>query len=280
MPAVDPGRYVTGAFVMSADLTAHPSEGQASRLSIAYLLCLMAGVGIAIATVRAIEHMRFPADSWYYRATVAGNGSVFGLVVASIYGLCLITFLFAIRAGRIWDSPGKVLALLFTAMCVLDWGLEASAATIVSYRVEHLVADGSNVARGVATPEGYVFGIWYRAFAATVGYVAAFPLLVLVCFKTRRQTIAWRIAWLGFVIFDLLVIADIYLRARELLPGAVRDLYFELAIGLPMVLTAVALLYSLVRRLGIDWWTTVIAAPTVGFWVVVLGTKLMAITKG
>jgi hypothetical protein len=249
------------------------AQRSAGRLSIAYLLCLTAGIGIAITVARGIEQLRFSADSWYYNQDAPAEIDRGGLLVASLYGLCLTTFLFAIRSGRIWESPGKILALLFACMCLLNWGLDAFAGAVASYRTSFELHTAFPIARGVGDPRGYIAGIWYRNFAPSVGYVVALPLLAYVLVKTRNQRTAWRAVWMGFLAFDLLVIADIYFRASSFLPPNLDRWYFELALGLPLTLLAVALLDSIFRRERVDWWTAFVSLPLLVAWAIGLALK-------
>ena len=236
----------------------------------------MAGVGIAITVTRGIEQLRFAADNWYYGKTSAAEIDRYGMMVASLYGLCLTTFLFAIRSGEIWRSPGKILAVLFASMCVLDWGLEAFAGAVTSYRISLGMPTESPTFRAAADSRGYIFGIWYRSFAPSIGYVVGLPLLAFVLFKTREQRASWRVVWLGFLGFDLLAITEIFFRASSSLPLSWRPWYFEMSIGLPLTLLAAALLNALFRRQHVDWWTTVVSVPLLLVWGTQIAFKSIA----
>ena len=257
---------------MTSELVA--TEKPVGRLSVTYLLCLMAGIGIAITIAREVEQLRFSADRIYYRKDPAEIDG-FGLIVASVYGLCLTTFLFAIRSGQVWKSPGKILALLFASMCVLNWGLDGFSGAVTSSRINFALPAGFDVSQRVSNSYGYIFGIWYRNFATSVGYVVVLPLLMFVLYKTRKQPVAWRVVWMGFLAFDLLVIADIYFGTSSLMPPYLRPWYFDLAIGLPLALLAVALLTSLFRKQYIDWWTAVVSLPLLLTWCVGVGWRMM-----
>jgi len=256
----------------------HDADEQSGRLSIAFLLCLTAGIGIAITALRAIEYIRFPADNFYYDIDSVHGLDSFKLLVALLYGLCLTTFLFARRCGPIWQSPGKVLAMLFAAMCVLDWGLDGFAGALVSYRINLGHAELMNVSVGFADPRAYVFGIWYRDFAPAVGYIVALPLLAWILFKTKSQSRIWRAVWVGFFVTSLLLIAHIHFRAavRDSAPMFVLQWYFELAFGLPSTLILLALTSSLVRRERIDWWTVVVPGTVLLVWCGGIALKVFA----
>jgi ABC-type polysaccharide transport system permease subunit len=100
--------------------------------------------------------------------------------------------------------------------------------------------------------------------------------LAFVLFKTRRQQATWRVVWLGFLGFDLLVIAESFFRASESLPLVWRSWYFELSIGLPLTLLAAALLNALFRRQHVDWWTTVVSVPLLLGWGTQIAFKSIA----
>lgn len=239
----------------------------ADRLSIRHLLCVMAGVGIAISVSRGIEHLRFPADAVYYGVDAVGDVDVFGVLVAAVYGVCVTTFLFAWRSGDVWSSPGKTLALLFATMCVLNWALDLIAALVTNYRMQEQFAVGGPDTRG------YIGGIWYRNLAPSIGYIAGLPILATVVYKTRLQRFPWRMVWIGFLTFALLIIGFIHFDLGQYVPGLVRPWYFELAIGIPIVLLVLALLVSLARHERVDWWTTIIAPLIVVVWAIGIALK-------
>jgi len=240
----------------------------ANRLSILYLLSVTAGVGIAISISREIEYLRFPADAVYYHLDGIRNIDAFGALVAAVYGICLTTFIFAWRSGDLWSSPGKTLALLFATMCVVNWALDLVAAVVTSYRMQ--------LPAGVYDTRGYIFGIWYRNLAASIGYVGGLPILAIVVYKTRLQRFSWRMVWIGFFIFSLSMVGFIHFDFAEYVPRSVRPWYFELAIGIPILLLALALLVAFARRDRVDWWTTVTAPLIIAVWGIGIALKATA----
>ena len=232
------------------------------QLSILFLMSVMAGVGIALSVSRGIERLRFPADSLYYGLESVPEIDTYAILVATVYGICVTTFIFAVRSGDLWSSPGKILALLFATMCILEWSLELTAATIVNYRMqEDFTSSG-------ADSRGFIFGIWYRNLASSLGYIAGLPVLVFTVYKTRSQRFGWWLVWLAFLIFALLIIGLIHFGANTYLPSPLRPWYFEIAIGIPICSLLIALITSQVRKDKLDWWTVLIGPLLIGTWVI------------
>jgi hypothetical protein len=246
------------------------STPHANRLSILYLLCVTASVGIAISVTRGIDGLRFPADAIYYNLDGIHGIDAFAALVAAVYGVCLTTFIFAWRSGDLWGSPGKTLALLFATMCVLNWGLDLFAAVLMNYRMR------VQLPVGMPDTRGYIVGIWYRNFAPSLGYVAGLPILALVAYKTRLQPFSWRIVWIGFFVFALLIVGAIHFEAGRYLPISLQPWYFEFAIGIPIVLLALATCVSLLRRDRLDWWTTLTAPLIIAVWGISIVLKATA----
>lgn len=240
-----------------------------NRLGISHLMMLTTGIGIAFFVSRGIEHLRFPADAHYYNLASPSNVDALGMFIASIYGLCVTMFVIAIRDRDFWSSPGKTLALLFATMCLLNWSLEIIAATVTHVRMQTDLAFGTNDHRG------FVLGIWYRDFAASVGYVACLPVLLWVVLKTRTQPVAWRIAWIGFLIFALLIIGDLHFGLRNQVGLTLRPWYFEIAIGIPICLLMLAVADSFARRRPMDWWTVLTAIPVASVWCIGIAIRLL-----
>ena len=243
-----------------------PSE---ERLSILYLLCLTAGVAFAISAVRGIEFLRFPADELYYNLS-ANRLDPFAVLVATVYGVCVTTAIFAWRSGHLWDSPGKILALLFAAMCVLNWTLELFAAVLVNYQMQEPLPVGTTDTRG------FIAGTWYRNFASSFGYLAGLPILALVVYRTRTQRFSWRMVWIGFFIFAVLIIGASHLGFGGFLPMWLRAWYFEFALGIPVALMAIALCLAISRREPVDWWTAATAPLIMGAWGIGIALKATA----
>ncbi len=233
-------------------------------------MLLTAGIGIAFSVARGIEHLRFPADAHYYNLESPSSVDALGMLVVAIYGLCVTIFVFAIRSRDFWLSPGKTLALLFATMCILDWSLEFIAAAVMHVRMQ------TDLAPGVGDHRGYILGIWYRNFAVDVGYVACLPALLWVMCKTKNQAFYWRLAWVGFLFFALLIIGDVHLGFRTYAGSVLNSWYFEAAIGVPICLLIAAIAGSIIRRDTLDWWTTTTAIPIVSVWCIAIALKLLA----
>ncbi len=229
----------------------HTTTDSTNRLSVLYLLCLSFGMGTSLAVTRGLERLRFPADHLYYGLKRIPDADLYAALVAAVYGVCFTTFLFAWRAGNLWSSPGKILALLFTTMCVLNWTLDLIAAGVMRYRMQVQVPDA------MLDAQGHIFGIWYRNLAPSLGYVCGLPVLALVVYKTSQQKFYWRLVWIGFFVFALLIVAAMHFQFDQRLPMSLGCWYFELAIGLPIVLLALAMAISLIWRERLDWWTMI-----------------------
>ncbi len=65
-------------------------------------------------------------------------------------------------------------------MCILNWALEFTAAGVTHARLSIPVAVGAEDERG------YLLGIWYRSFAASVGYVAGLPIVAWVVLQNKE----------------------------------------------------------------------------------------------
>lgn len=230
------------------------------RLSIRHLMVLTTGIGVALFVARGIEHLRFPADAHFYNLNAVSRVDPLGLLVASVYGLAVSTLLLAIKSGDFWSSPGKTLALLFATMCLLNWGLDLTAAVVTSSRVR------SALALAGTDQEGYILGIWYRDFAVKVGYVACLPILLWVVIKSRRQGFMWRLAWTGFIAFALAIIGYVHFDVGDFLPPSLGVWYFEVALGFPIGLLVAAVAFDLARGKSLDWWTTMTVFPVVVIW--------------
>ncbi len=225
------------------------SSTTTSRLSIRYLLAVTAAVGFSIAIARGIARLRFPADAQYYNLQPGTELRADELLIAAIYGICVVTFLFAARSGDFWKSPGKTLSLLFATMCLLNWSLDLVAAAIVNARFRQPLPEGA------ADLSPFIFGTGYRDFAPTFGYVAAIPILVLAIYKSKQQSRSWRIVWIGFLVFDLLIVGFMHFEFCKYVPPQLATRYFEVAMGIPVSLLAWAMIITIVRRRPMDWWT-------------------------
>ena len=240
------------------------------RLSILFLMAITTGIAISFSVLQATEFFRFPADSYYYQLEDFRGPSVQGFVIAALYGICLTTFLFAVRTTNFWNSPGKILALLIGAMCVLNWGLEFFAAVLTFVRFKE------DILPGTFDNRGFIFGIWYRNFAPAVGYILAIPLCSYVIFKSFHRVGYWVIVWFGFLGFSILMVAWLHLGIAGILPTFVRTWYFEGAIGIPILLLIAANLIAVVRQQKLDWWTSIMSTVLVLVWITTIALKTMA----
>lgn len=246
-----------------SDLATIPTSSQAaSRLSIQYLLAVTAAVGVAIAIARGIEILRFPADQHFYKLETPIELGADDFMIAAIYGICLVTFLFAYRSGDFWNSPGKTLSLLFATMCVLNWTLDAVAALVVQVRLATHIEPGTEDFRWA------ILGRDYRDFAPTYGYVLAIPILLLAVFKSKHQGLSWRLVWVGFLIFDLLIVGYMHFDFGKQLPFQVNQYYFEYAMGIPILLLTWAMIVTITRRKPMDWWTLSLSSLIIAGWAI------------
>ncbi|MEM8667789.1 MAG: hypothetical protein AAGG48_09760 [Planctomycetota bacterium] len=240
------------------------------RLSILHLMLLTAGISIALVVARCIEHVRFTADAHYYNLERVVELDLFGVLVASIYGLSVTLLVFAVGSKDFWVNPGKTLALLFASMCILNWGLELFAATVTHFRLTT-----TTQATGVADNRGYIWGIWYRSLAVDVGYVVCLPILLWVIYKTREQPLLWRTTWIAFLVFALLIIGQVHFGLTGYVTAFFANWYFEAAIGLPIFQMAAAAIRSASKG-EINWWTTVTALAIAAAWCAGVANKLIA----
>jgi hypothetical protein len=240
------------------------------RLGISHLMLLTAGIGVSLIAARSIERVRFAADAFYYNLEVPADLDSHGMLIAVIYGLCLTLFILAIRTGDFWISPGKTLALLFATMCMLNWSLELIAATITHFRLQ------TDLKQGAVDHRGVIFGIWYREFAVSVGYVASLPVLLWAIFKSKHQALLWRLAWIGFLLFSLLIVGYIHFGLQAYLSPKLSFWYFEAAIGVPICLLIAALVGSIVRGDSVDWCTTMTTIPVIAVWLIAIAIKYVA----
>ncbi len=231
-----------------------------SRLSIRYLLAVTAAVGCSIAVARGIAQLRFAADSHFYNVPSVPELAADELLIAAIYGSCVATFLFAAKSADFWKSPGKTLSLLFATMCILNWTLELIAALIVQSRLGPLLSVQTD------RSAGYILGTWYRDFAPAFGYIAAIPILVLALFKSNQQSLCWRFVWIGFLVFDLLIVGFMHFDLWKYAPSQISSRYFEIAMGIPVSLLAWAMIITIARRRPMDWWTASIGTLIIVAW--------------
>lgn len=152
---------------------------------------------------------------------------------------------------------------------MLNFSLSLIAASIMYLRLQP----------GASSPpdytQGYILGIWYQDFAPAIGYITGLPILAWILFKSRPQELAWRAVWVGFLVFALLIVAWRNTDFEKHLPLSVNRWYFEISIGIPVVLIAIALLVALVRRGRLDWWTVLVAPLVIVAWLHLVIMKAM-----
>ncbi len=228
-------------------------------LSITYLFIITTGVAVSFAVTQAIKRLRHTADVAFYAASDKVESiSAQEMLVAALYGTCLVTCVLAWRSRDPWQSPGKVIALIFAVMCVLDWTIEIIAASIMYARMHDAAA--------VGLEPGYILSFWYRSLAPSIGYPLALPIIAFIIYKTRHQRFYWRMVWIGFLISDLFMIGLVHTRLAMLLPITLREWLLEFVFGIPTVLIVIALAIDLARRQSIDWWTSIIAPLGICIW--------------
>ncbi|WDQ15198.1 hypothetical protein [Rhodopirellula sp. P2] len=230
------------------------------RLGIIELMVITAGIAIAFAIQRGLSVIRHLPD-WPWRSGTVQSFQAMDLLVASVYGLSLAVFFLAVRSPPFWTSPGKTLALLFANMCVLDWTLDFFASSTVALRF------WGDPQAGNSTTAGYVLGIWYEQFSARLGYILGLPVLILAIFKSKPQHFTWRLAWGGFLFFDLAILALLHVKFFGGLPSSLLNWYFPITLGVPVVMLAIAFVRGLARR-ELDWWTVLTCLPVMAIWLI------------
>jgi len=235
------------------------------RLSVGKLMVVTGGVAVAFSLQRVVLEARSLADVPYYGWQPVNFNLSSGLV-ALVYGLTFTLFVLAWSSKPFWSIPGKTLAMLFAAMGILDWSLDWLASTIVINRFALGPKPSADWQRG------WIWGIWYQQFSAALGYLLAIPLLLWVMVRSRQQHLTWRLAWCGFLVFSLAILARVYLPTQY--PPWIERWYFKVAIGLPIILLAVAWTRGFCRR-ELDWWTSLTCIPLILAWITAVGTKWM-----
>ncbi len=98
--------------------------------------------------------LRFPADAIYYQLDGIHGIGARDALPWRLWGVP-DDIIFAYRSGDLW-GPGKILALVFATMCLLNWALDLLAALVMNYRMQvpctrrPIIVDTSLVS-GIAT---------------------------------------------------------------------------------------------------------------------------------
>ncbi|KLU05050.1 hypothetical protein RISK_002812 [Rhodopirellula islandica] len=93
------------------------------------------------------------------------------------------------------------------------------------------------------------------------------PVLILAIVRTKPQHFTWRLAWVGFLIFDLAILSVLHVDVFATLPLGLLNWYFPIALGIPVVLLAIAFIRDLTRR-ELDWWTVLTCLPIISIWLI------------
>lgn len=94
------------------------------------------GVAIALTVGRAIKHLS--TSAWNRTVPYNPQEMVLGpidFITAFVYGTCATLFLFAVVSKDFWKSPGKISLMIFTLICLIDWGLSTFAYTMIVQNV-------------------------------------------------------------------------------------------------------------------------------------------------
>ena len=224
------------------------------------------GVAIALTVGRAIKHLS--TSAWNRTVPYNPQEMVLGpidFITAFVYGTCATLFLFAVVSKDFWKSPGKISLMIFTLICLIDWGLSTFAYTMIVQNVEvveemlyvgndHVIAFEGVSRSDWVTPNFEIFGVHYSNFAGKYGYFMGLPFLLLIVFKSQEQSWLWKLVWCGFIFFSVAMILLFFNRPIPL-PILLQPHYFSLALGVPMILMVSALVGDLVRKHKVDGWT-------------------------
>ena len=240
-----------------------------NRISIFYLMAVTCAIASAIALMQLVHHLRLPADAQIYG--IAEHKLQLGeLLIAMVYGTSVATAIFAFRTANFWNSPGKILAVIFSLLCLLSIALDLFSAAIVGHRY------AQDAPIGLPDNRSFIYGIYYRNFAPSVGYIAGLPILAFIVFKAFKTDAQWKLVWCAYLLFAFLMTGLMHMNFRQLVPPDVGYWYFEIAIGIPVVLTLFALSTSMVKRKPIDWWTAITASISILAWGAIVAIKAVA----
>ena len=259
-----------------------------SPLTIRRLMIWTFGVAAALTVIKLIDQSS--ARAW--NLVVPYNPQPAGLqtsdyIGAFVYGTCLSLFLIAACNKHFWRSPGKILCMIFSLICILDWGLTLIANALVIQYVtvielpplpgESQIQLGSQSSASFIE-SGFIFGMFFQEFAGKIGYCLGVPILLFTLFRSREESKLWKLVWLGFLCFTILMLLEFYgLRERlfSFPPGLAR-FYFPTAIGIPIVTMMIVLTSDWIRKIKIDWWTLVASSLLTAAWVAMVVLQLLS----
>lgn len=238
------------------------------RLAIRHLFWITLGIAFAFFVSRGLVLLRFPVDAHYRNLSSVEPLGPIEILFAGAYGCALALFSIAARSKRFWNSPGKTLSLIIASMCLMDWTLSLISTLVVRARLS------VELASGVADLRGALLGIWYTDFAEDIGFVLSLPILAFVIYKTRRQRIAWRIAYLGFLVFAICAATWIHVDLSPYLPRFVLYHWYPICMAIPTFATLVAMSVDLMHQHPVDWWTLYGAATVLCVWLALAALSL------
>ena len=260
---------------MHQGLTDDSSTANKERLGVGHLVGLTTTIAISLVTVQLVRRLRLPADNWYLGVTET-TISAGDTILAFVYGTGIALSIFAVRTRRIWDNPGKIIAIILGSAFVIHWGLDLATACLMAIRFDVPLDGSENYVRGGADARGFLFGTWYRNVSTYFGYLFVLPVVVYIFIRTRNRRSVWTFVWLALLAFVIASIGRLYFSWHFWLPASVREYYFAVSIALPCLAIVVAFLCDLVFcRERLDWWTnSAIAVSTIGM-VVIAANSLM-----
>ena len=230
------------------------------RFSIQHLFGWTTAIAISLALVQLIRRLRFPADSWYHGIPEISIG-LGDWVLAIMYGTGLALSVFAFRTRSIWDSPGKIIALIFGTACVIHLGLDLSAAGLLAYRFKYSIEEANAYVPLIADARGLIFQTWYENIAVYYGYILLLPFLAYVVFRTWSQRSIWKIVWVSILIFIVASIGRLYFNSHHWFPSTIAKHYFTISISIPILAIMFSFGWDLVFHRGrLDWWTILSAS--------------------
>ena len=264
-----------------------PTHLSNSPLTITKLMVWTGGIAVALTIVRGMKYLSI--NAWNkaipYNPQELELGAM-DYIAAFVYGTCVTLFLFAYASKDFWKSPGKITLLIFTLICLIDWGLSAFANTMIIQNVEvveemiyngqdHIMTLGGVSKSDWVSPNFEIFGAFFTNFAGHFGYLAGLPFLIFILFRSREQSWIWKFVWSGFVFFTVAMSLVFFDRAIPL-PKLLEPHYFLLALGVPMILMPLALVYDLIRKHKIDGWTMTVCTGIPLMWVALSIIRLSA----
>ncbi|QDT04858.1 hypothetical protein K227x_32550 [Rubripirellula lacrimiformis] len=250
-----------------ADGRRYPNEmtnatiDHSERLAIRHLFWITLGVALAFCVSRGLVLLRFPVDAHYRNLSSVEPIDPVGILIAGAYGCAISLFSIAARSKQFWASPGKTLSLIIACMCLIDWILTLVATLVVRARLS------VELAPGVSDLRGELFGIWYDVLVEEVGFVLCLPILTFVIYKTRRQRIAWRVAYNGFLVFAICAATWNHFDLSPYIPRFVLYHWYPICMAIPAFAILIAICVDCVNQHSVDWWTLYGAASVFSVWI-------------